>query len=116
MNLDLSNIQTIVITFASIAVALTSATISIVQSIKKAKMGKTSEALQDLNKASEKLNNIHNLIDNAIVEAEKTVYNGKEKKDLVLSKVLIYDPSADIEEASKYIDKQVKITKGVNVK
>lgn len=116
MNFDLSNIQTIVITFASIAVALTSATISIVQSIKKAKLGKTSEALTELSKAQDELNAVHELIDNAIVEAEKTPYTGKEKKELVMAKVLVANPNADIEEAGNYIDKQVKITKGVNVK
>lgn len=116
MSFDLSNIQTIVITCASIAVALTSATISIVQSIKKAKLGKTSAALTELSKAQDELKAVHDLIDAAIVEVEKTPYTGKEKKELVMAKVLVANPNADIDETGNYIDKQVKITKGVNVK
>lgn len=103
----IASITEIVTYGCTIAITLTSTIIAIVIKVKGAKAKGESAALVALAE-------IHDLADALIQEIEKSPYDGKSKKDLVIAKCLINFPKLDTAELGDYIDKQVSFSKSVN--
>ncbi len=104
----LENLTEIITISISAVSVLTSLAISVINIIKKGKAVKITNALEFLNE-------VHDLADAFMLDIEKSVYKGEDKKNAVINKVTRNIPTADIEDLSHYIDMKIAFTKEINV-